>query len=188
MFSTPETVIGMRLRAAGALIVMVLCGGLLCPPVAGAVCLSVPACLEATFPPDHAWGALDPGPSGNQSEEQVITVTSNQTGGIRIASDLADGRMKEWTGSAYVNVAPKVLGNPLEWSLTRVDAIAQPVDYRPLSATAAVVVSNRPSTCLLVCATAQVAVSYRQVVSFGDPSAGANDYRIGVTYEAGQGF
>ncbi len=178
----------MRRRAAYALTLVVVCAGLAYAPTAQAACLATPDCLEASFPADYAWPTLAPGPAGNQSGEQVVTVSSNQSWGIRIASDLADGRMKEWTGSAYVTSGAKKLTNAMEWTLARIGTLGQPVSYSPFSSTAAKVVSAQPSTCLVTCATAEVAVTYRQKISFADRPAGANDYRIGVTYEAAQGF
>lgn len=157
------------------------------PSSATAACSATPACLEATFPPDLAWGQLNAGPAGNDSAEQLITVTSNQPWGVRVASDLADGRMREWTGSAYATT-PKILSNPLQWALTSINAIAQPLSYQALSSTAATVLSNRSSTCPDVCSSAQIGMRYRQPVSYADVPAGANDYRLQVSYEAAQGF
>jgi hypothetical protein len=165
-----------------------LAGALSWPARAFGVCLPAPACLEATFPPDYAWGQLNPGAAGNESPDQVITVTSNAPWGVTIASDLADGRMKEWNGSAYVATGAKVLSQPLGWSLSRIGAAAQPLSFRALSSTPATVVSDRPTTCTLTCDSAQIAVRYRQAVSFADAPAGTNDYRIEVTYVAAQGF
>jgi hypothetical protein len=158
------------------------------PAAAGAACSATPACLEATFPAPYAWGALDAGARGTKSAEQVITVTSNEPWGVRVASDLADGRMKEWDGTGYVTASPKSLVNPLEWTLTRIDAATQPLSFTAFSSTAASMLSEQPSTCATTCATAEIGVQYRQVVSYADAAAGVNDYRIDVIYEAGQGF
>ncbi len=81
-----------------------------------------------------------------------------------------------------------MLVNPLQWSLTRLGLLTQPVSYRALSSTAAVVVSGQPSICTVTCASVGVGVTYQQIVSYADPPAGSNDYRIAVTYEARQGF
>jgi hypothetical protein len=158
------------------------------PAEASAACLATPACLEVSFPPDFAWGQLDPGPVANDSAEQLIAVTSNELWGLRVASDLADGRMTEWNGSAYVVAGPKTLVHPLRWSLSSIDTVGQPPSYQALSAAPGTVLSNWPSTCPGACAPAQIGVRYRQFVSFADEPAGANSYRIQVTYDAGQGF
>jgi hypothetical protein len=158
------------------------------PDVAVAACDPAVACLEATFPAGYVWGALDAGNSGNVSGEQVITVTSTAPWGIRISSDLDDGRMKEWTGSAYVASAPRVLGNPLTWGLTQIGSTPQTPDYQPLSSTPASVVSGVASTCSATCGSTEIGVRYRQVVGYGDVSAGTNDYRLQVSFEAAQGF
>lgn len=158
------------------------------PAVASAACSPTPACLEATFPANYVWGALDAGSSGNVSAEQVITVTSTDPWGVRIASDVADGRMKEWTGTAYVSTAPKTLANALTWALTRIAVTPQTPSYQALSSTPASVVSGQAGTCTETCSSKEVAVRYRQVVSFGDVAAGSNDYRIEVSFEAAQGF
>jgi hypothetical protein len=171
------------------LLTLAIAGACLSSPAqADAACSATPACLEATFPLDYAWPPLDAGAAGNESAELVVTVTSNEPWGLTIASDLADGRMKEWTGSAYVTAAPKALTHPLEWSLSRIGATPQTVSYGAISSTAAVVVSGRPSTCPSACGSEEIATKYRQLVSFADASAGINDYRISVVYEAGQGF
>jgi hypothetical protein len=158
------------------------------PAAARAACTATAACLEAIFPAPYDWGALDAGPAGTESAEQVIAVTSTEPWGVRISSDLANGRMKEWNGTSYVADAPKVLVEPLEWTLTRIDDKTTPRSFAALSSTAAPIVSGRPSTCATTCVAAEVGVKYRQVVSYSDDAAGVNDYRIDVIYEAGQGF
>lgn len=159
-----------------------------CPTTAPAACPTTPACLEATFPADMTWPALDPGPAGNYSAEQFLTVTSNGSWGLRVASDRPDGRMAEWTGTAYVSSDPKVLARALDVTLSSIAAIAQPVSWQPLSSTPITMVSGQPSTCSDTCSSVQVGVRYRQVVSFADAPAEANDYRLELFYEAGQGF
>lgn len=156
------------------------------PSLAAAACSVEPACLEATFPSDYAWGQLNLG--GNESVEQVITVTSNQSWGVRIASDLADGRMKEWSGSAYVATAPKILEVPLEWAPSSIDGVAQSMGYRAVSSTSADAVSGQPSTCPVDCSPVQIGVRYRQVLGFADAPAGVNEYRIVLSFEAAQGL
>ena len=158
------------------------------PQPAAAACLPTPPCLEATFPPDYAWGTLTVGGAGNEAAEQVLAVTSNESWGVKISSDLADGRMTEWNGLAYVPASAKVLAKPLQWTLARIGAVAQPASYQAISGTAATVVSAQSSTCTETCASKEVAVRYRQAAGFADAPAGANDYRLLVTYEAAQGF
>jgi hypothetical protein len=179
-----------RLRASVvcALTLAVTAAAIGSPPGAAAACSTTPACLEASFPPDLAWGQLNPGAAASESPEQVMTVTSNQSWGVRISSDVAEGRMTEWNGSAYVATDPKVMSRPLDWALSRIGVEAQPPSYQALSTTTAAVISNQPSTCPVDCSSVEVGVRYRQVVGFADAPAGANDYRIAVTYDAGQGF
>lgn len=153
-----------------------------------AACEPATPCLEATFPPALVWGPLDAGGAGSVSAEQVVSVSSTNTWGLRIASDLADGRMREWTGSAYVTSAPKVLAAPLTWGLSRIGETAQTPVYTSLSSTGASVVSGQPTTCTATCGSASVGLRYRQPVSYGDVSAGVNDYRIQVSFEASHGF
>ena len=179
---------GSGATVASVLVLAVAVAAMVWPAEAPAACLATPACLEVSFPPDLAWGQLDPGPAAHDSAEQMIAVTSNELWGLRVASDLADGRMTEWTGGAYVVAAPKTLSHSLRWSLTSIDAIGEPPSYQALSSAPGSVLSNRPSTCPGACASAQIGVRYRQLVSFADEPAGANDYRIQVTYDAGQGF
>jgi hypothetical protein len=173
---------------ASALVLAVAAVAMVWPAEAPAACLATPACLEVSFPPDFAWGQLDPGPAGNDSAEQMIAVTSNELWGLRVASDLTDGRMTEWTGSAYVSTAPKVLSHALRWSLSSIDTVGEPPSYEALSSAPGAVLSSRPSTCPGACSSAQIGVRYRQLVSFADEPGGANNYRIQVTYDAGQGF
>lgn len=177
-----------RLRVLLAVTAAVGAVGPAVPDAALAACDPAVACLEATFPGAYVWGPLDAGNSGNVSAEQVITVTSTEPWGVRISSDLADGRMKEWTGTAYVSSAPKVLGNPLTWGLTRIGATPQTPAYQALSSSAASVVSGVASTCTTTCGSTEIGVRYRQVVGYGDVSAGANDYRIEVSFDAAHGF
>ena len=179
---------GLGATVASGLVLAVALVAMVWPAEAPAACLATPACLEVTFPPDFAWGQLDPGPAGNESAEQMVAVTSNELWGLRVASDLADGRMTEWTGGAYVVGTPKILSHPLRWSLSSIDTVGQPPSYQALSSAPGAVLSNQPSTCPGACASAQIGVRYRQPISFADEPAGANTYRIQVTYDAAQGF
>jgi len=173
---------------ASALVLAVALVAMLWPAEAPAACAATPACLEVSFPPDLAWGQLDPGPGGNDAPEQMLAVTSNESWGLRVASDLADGRMTEWTGGAYVVASPKILSQPLRWSLSSIDAVPQGPSFQPLSSDPGAVLSGQASTCPGACAAAQIGLQYRQIISFADEPAGANDYRIQVMYDAAQGF
>jgi hypothetical protein len=175
---------GLAILAGAAVL---LAPGLAAPERASALCLPTPACLEATLPGNYSWGTLAAGPAGNQSAEQVITVSSNGSWGVRIGSDQTDGRMREWNGAAYVGGS--ALAQPLEWALTRTGTTTQPPAWAAISSSPATVASGQPSTCgLAVCSAKEVGVTYRQVVGFGDRPAGANDYRILVTFDASHGF
>jgi hypothetical protein len=138
--------------------------------------------LEATFPGNYAFGGLAPG--NNLGTEQVTTVKSNAAWGLKVATDLANGRMAEWTGSAYVS-AGKSLATPLEWSVSSIAGAAQPASWNAFSSTGAGVVSSQPAT---DDSGRTVGVTYRQTVSYADQSASPNSYRIQVAYTAQQGF
>lgn len=140
--------------------------------------------ITATFPGAYAWGDLTPGVTST-SAEQAITVKSNAQWGVKISSDLADGRMKEWSGAAYVAVSPKVLTNPLTWKLSSLGGVAQGGGFSALSSTAALVTGSQAATDDTGVA---VGVTYAQDASFADRNAGSNDYRVLLTYDASQGF
>ena len=141
--------------------------------------------LEASFPAAYAWGSLNAGATGNTSTEQVVNVKSNQTWGVKIASDLTDGKMKEWTGSAYVTTTPKILTNALDWRLTSIGAAAQSTTYAALSSTEALATGTQAIT---TDSGTNVGVKYKQVISYSDVAAGVNDYRILANYNVAQGF
>ena len=141
--------------------------------------------LQATFPSDYAWGTLNAGTSGNTSAEQTVTVYSNATWGVKVSSDLANGKMKEWTGIAYVPVLPKVLTNALNWKFSSLAGVAQGSSFNPIDSTATLVAGSQAVTSDSGVA---VGVTYKQVISYADVAAGVNDYRILATYQASQGF
>jgi hypothetical protein len=141
--------------------------------------------LEATFPAAYAWGGLNAGAAGNQSAEQTVNVMSNQTWGVEISSDLADGRMMEWDGLAYDATSPLTFTNPLEWRFSSLDGVAQGTSYAALSSTGALVTGSQPIT---PDGGTDVGTRYQQVVSYGDVSAGSNDYRLLVNYDVQQGW
>ncbi len=138
--------------------------------------------LEASFPSDYPWGNLSPGSAGTESAEQVLNVKSNQTWGVKTSTDIASGKMTEWTGALY---ALKVLTNALQWKLSSLGGTAQGTSYAAYSSTEALVTGSQPVTSD---SGTNVGVKYKQVVSYGDVNAGVNDYRILVNYNVAQGF
>ena len=159
------------------------------PAPADAACtldLLVP-CMELTVPSSYAWGTLAPGTS--QSTQQTVTVGSNKSWGLRISSDRADGRLTEWTGSAYA-ASPRKLAAPMEWALTADGSAAVTPAWAPFSSTPATVVSGRDMTgCVLVaCLTTTLGVTYRQTISYADQQLNPNSYRMSVTYTASHGW
>lgn len=146
-------------------------------------------CLEAAFPGDVALGAHDAGSTAT-SPEQIVTVSSNQSWGLRIASDAADGRMREWNGSAYP-AGGSTLGAPLNWGLTSIAGAPQSPSYTALSSTAATVVGGQSQTgCVLglTCGTRTVGVRLRQAFAWSDVRLSPRVYRARVTYTASHGF
>jgi hypothetical protein len=142
--------------------------------------------LEATFPSAYAWGPLDAGATGNTSAEQIVNVKSNAAWGVKVATDLADGKMKEWTGAAYVASSPKVLTNALTWRLSSLGGIGQATSFNALSSVQALVSGTQAAT---DDTGVNVGVRYHQVVSYADLSAGVtNDYRVLVSYDVAQGY
>ena len=140
--------------------------------------------LEATFPGAYAWGELAAG-AASTSAEQTITVKSNALWGLKLSTDQADGRMTEWDGSAYDATSPKVLTNPLTWRMSALGGVAQATSFVDLSNVQALITGSQSIT---GDAGRAVGVTFRQNVSYADTSAGANDYRILVTYDASQGY
>ncbi|HYF24886.1 MAG TPA: hypothetical protein VD931_04020 [Baekduia sp.] len=141
--------------------------------------------LEATFPSDYAWGDLAVGAAGNTSAAQTVTVKSNALWGVDVSTDLADGRMKEWDGSAYVVASPKTLGNALQWRLATLGGVAQGTTFGAISSTPAEVVSNHAVT-----GDSGVTLGFllKQVVSYSDVRVAPNAYRIQLSYDAAQGY
>lgn len=142
-----------------------------------------------SVPTSTALGTLDAGTTGT-SAEQAITVSSNQPWGIKVASDAADGRMREWTGSAYAGAAA-TLTRPLQWALTSLGGIPQSPAWTDASSAQATVVSSRPATACAVgtvCGTETVGVTYRQAIAFTDRRTAPNTYRLRLTYTAEHGF
>lgn len=162
-------------------------------PNARAACilnLIVIPCLEATVPATYSFGtALAPGTQTISAEQQIV-ITANMSWGVRIRSDEATGRMREWNGSSYVG-GGKVMSSPLQWRLSSIDGSAQSTSFAGLTSTASTVVSDLSSTgCLLglACDSDPIGVRFRQPVTFSDRRAAPNSYRIQVTYESALGF
>ena len=121
-----------------------------------------------------------PDAAGQESSPLSILIRSNAPWGLKIKCDLADGKMKEWTGTGYVTTSPKFLSRSLEWKLDGTGT------YTPLSTTDAVLVASQPPTGE---SGAMVKVRFRQVISYDDlrPPNG-NSYAISVIYTAVQNY
>lgn len=143
--------------------------------------------LAATFPSAYSFGTLTVGGSGNTSTEQIVNVKSNASWGIKIASDQAAGKMREWNGSAYV-ASGNILANALQWALTSTGGtpVGSP-SYAALSSTSTSLVTSQSRT---ADAGVDVGTTFKQLVSYADEQslAGSNTYRVLVTYDAAQGF
>jgi hypothetical protein len=143
--------------------------------------------LAATFPSAYAFGTLTVGGAGNTSTEQVVNVKSNASWGVKISSDQAAGKMREWDGAAYVG-GGNILANAMQWALTTLGGtpVGSP-SYANLSSTATLVTTGQART---ADAGVDVGTTFKQLVSYGDEAslAGSNTYRVLVTYDAAQGF
>lgn len=139
--------------------------------------------LAATFPSAYAWGDLAAGAT-HTSTSQGVTVWSNAPWGVQVSSDLADGRMKEWDGSAYVASA-KILTNALQWRLATLGGVAQGTSYAAVSSTPATATTVQPLTGDSGVA---LGVLLRQAVSYADERVSPRSYRLQLTYDAAQGY
>lgn len=125
------------------------------------------------------------------SAAQTITVSSNLDYGVKVASDLADGRMKEWTGAAYVASSPKILTTALDVAKTSYNGTTYAPSWQGLSSTPFLLGTNLgPTDCLLglFCGSRDLGVKYRLRTSFADRRASPDSYRILVTYTADHAF
>lgn len=126
------------------------------------------------------------------SGEQTLTISSNLSYGVKVSSDLADGRMKEWTGAAYVAAAPKTMATPLDVAKTSYQGTTYTPSWHALSSTPFLLgTSLGPTDCLigLLCGTHALGVKYRLRPSFSDRRAGpTGSYRVLVTYTADHAF
>src|SRR4051794_16284638 len=143
--------------------------------------------LAATFPSAYAFGTLTVGGAGNTSTEQIVNVKSNASWGVKISTDQAAGKMREWDGSAYV-AAGNIFTNALQWALTSTGGtpVGSPT-YANLSSTATLVAGSQGRTSD---SGLDVGAKFKQLVSYADQAtlAGSNTYRVLVTYDAAQGF
>lgn len=111
----------------------------------------------------------------------VIQVKSNATWGLKISSDLPDGRMKEFDSStaAYVSNG-LVLSTPLQWSTD----VAGP--WQDLSSTEASVVAGQPPT---GDSGTSVTIYVRLQAGYDDlPLSTGHEYRILLRYTAGVNY
>lgn len=138
-----------------------------------------------TVPTSFSWGALAPG--AHTSPQQTVSVDSSADWGLKVSSDRPDGRLAEWTGSAYAS-SPRTLANAMQWGLTAIDGAARTPTYTALSGTPATVTTGRAGGCLLSCTVTTLGITYRQIVSYRDPRLSPNTYRMSVTYEARHGW
>jgi hypothetical protein len=161
------------------------------PPAPAASCGLVGlvgSCISVDFPvaTSYAFATRNAGTTST-STEQVFTISANTTWGIHVYTDLANGRMKEWNGTAYVASSPKIMLNPLQWRLSSKGGAAQATSFADLSTTPSTVVTAQPDTgCLLsLCGTTTLGVTYQSRPSFSDP---ARTYRVLVTFDAANGY
>jgi hypothetical protein len=141
--------------------------------------------LEATFPGAYAWGSLDAGATGNTSSAQTVNVKSNSSWGVKASTDQVGGHMKEWTGAAYVASSPRTLANALTWRLSALGGAGQPTSFAAFTSTPALVTGSQAVT---DDAGVDVALTYKQAISYADVNAGANDYRALVSFDVAQGY
>lgn len=151
--------------------------------------LSLVDCLDVDFPAAASLGSTINAGMTVTSSEQLLHVSSTAPWGVRIRSDLADGRMRQFNGSSYVG-SPRTLTNPLAWGLTSIAGVAQAPAYTALSSTDATVVSGRPAHCLLnaLCTSSTIGVRHRLSTSFADRRVAPHSYRVLVTYSVSHGF
>ncbi|WP_354698139.1 hypothetical protein DSM112329_03804 [Paraconexibacter sp. AEG42_29] len=147
------------------------------------VTADVASTLEATFPSAYAWGNLSPGTP--TSADQTVNVKSNASWGLKASTDAVDGIMREWTGAAYVASTPKVLAHPLTWRPHTVGGVNPGASFAAFTSTPALATGAQGVT---GDSGVDVALEYRQTVSYADASAGSNDYRILVSFDVAQGY
>ena len=148
-------------------------------------------CIELSMPASPlALGSVTPGTS-TTSAEQTLTISSNLGYGVKVSSDLSDGRMKEWTGAAYVASSPKILATALDVAKTSYNATTYTPSWHALSSTPYLLGTGLgPTDCLigLLCGSHTLGVRYRQAATYADRRASPNSYRVLVTYTADHAF
>lgn len=177
----------MKLRAtvlAACLVALAPAHAALAATGAQSVTADVANTLEATFPGAYAWGDLPAG-AASTSSEQVVNVKSNALWGLKLSTDVTDGRMTEWDGSSYIASSPKVLTNALNWRMSALGGVAQGTSFAALSSAQALITGSQTLT---GDSGRNVGVTYRQTVSYADVNAGVNNYRVQVTFDASQGY
>lgn len=123
--------------------------------------------------------------------EQTLTISSNVAYGVKVSTDLTDGRMKEWTGAAYVASAPKIMATALDVAKTSYEGTTYTPSWHALTSTPFLLGTGLgPTDCLLglFCGTHALGVKYRLRTSFSDRRASPNSYRVQVTYTADHAF
>lgn len=136
-----------------------------------------------------ALGSSDAGTT-TISGEQTISISSNLSYGVKVSADLADGRMKEWTGAAYA-ASPKVMATALDVARTSYNGTTYSPSWQALSSTPFLLGTNLgPTGCLigLLCGEHALGVKYRLRPSFQDRRVSPNSYRVLVTYTADHAF
>jgi hypothetical protein len=147
-------------------------------------------CLQLTMPAPVALGTMDAGTT-TISAEHALVISSNAGYGVKVSSDLVDGRMKQWTGAAYVATSPKILSAPLEVARSSYDGMPSALTWHGLTATPFLLGTGLgPTACVigLLCGTHTLGVKYRQRTAFADRRASPDSYRVLVTYTADHGF
>lgn len=147
--------------------------------------------MQLSMPPASlAIGSLDAGATV-VTAEQTLTISSNVAYGVKVSADQATGRMKEWTGAAYVASSPKVMTTALDVAKTSYNGATYAPAWQALSSTPYLLGTGLgPTDCLigLLCGSHDLGVKYRVRGSFSDRRASPNSYRILVTYTADHAF
>lgn len=154
-------------------------------------------CMQLTMPASPlALGTVGAGTT-TTSAEQVLSISSSNDFGVKVSSDLVDGRMKEWTGAAYA-ASPKILTTPLDVAKTSYNGVTYVPSWQALTSTPTLFGTGGgtglgPTDCLVVitlyvCGHRDLGVKYRLRTSFADRRVSPNSYRILVTYTADHGF
>lgn len=151
--------------------------------------LSLVQCLDVDFPVAYSLGSSLNAGTTTTSSEQILRISSTASWGVRIQTDLADGRMKQFNGSTYLT-SGQILTNPLGWALVSIAGTPQTPSYTALSSAPATVVTGRPANCLLnlLCTDSTIGVRHRLTTSFADRRVAPHSYRALVTYSVSHGF